>query len=196
MDAQLQLQMLTSELASIHMFNSRKGPKFYTMCLKVPYVVHPLDVLRMLQRLGFHNPEDHFVMWKAALFHDVLEDTTFSYENLVNLIGDQAAAIVLELTKYPDEDKDHYLSSFANKSDWALAIKVADRLCNVLDYKNDGNINYAAKYMMQAKPIFDLIQDTDDHVIKESHYIAMSVLINYILIDLDIYDEFCGIEGK
>ncbi len=101
-----------------------------------PYVTHPLEVARILADL--HLDADSIC---AALLHDVIEDTDFSYSDIAEQFGDTVADLVEGVTKLST-------SGFKNKQEAGIAsfqkmmqamikdyrvvlIKLADRLHNV-----------------------------------------------------------------
>ena len=104
--------------------------------LGVPYVIHPLDVVRELAIFGI-NRKDHVDVWQAALLHDVIEDTHVAEGTIAEMFGDKVLSIIKELTfrsrregesgkEYQKEKRDH-LASYSDKSVEALVIKVAHR---------------------------------------------------------------------
>ena len=101
-----------------------------------PYVTHPLEVARILADL--HLDADSLC---AALLHDVIEDTDYSYEDIAKQFGETVANLVEGVTKLST-------SGFKNKQEAGIAsfqkmmhamikdyrvvlIKLADRLHNV-----------------------------------------------------------------
>jgi (p)ppGpp synthase/HD superfamily hydrolase len=77
-------------------------------------------------------------LFLAALFHDLLEDTDLSYEDLKKAFGDHVAPIVKELTKPKNIGKEKWLESFDIASKEARIIKMADRIDNLLDMNLTG----------------------------------------------------------
>lgn len=113
-----------------------------------PYFLHPVAVAHKLFQVGIDDDE----MIKAALFHDVLEDTDVSEDVLRSCIGDIAFGYVKALTC--TGDKKEYLSALCQGCIRPLVIKVADRLCNIHDFAIDGD-SYAPVYYRKTEPIFD-----------------------------------------
>jgi len=135
------------------------------MLLRVPYIIHPLQVLQRIQRWGIDTPTpENCDFWKGILYHDAIEDTTATYDYLIGLIGKCSADIVMELTNTMDEDGGDYMASFVTKSIEAVVGKVADRLSNVDDFYLDSP-DYALKYLHKADPVFDVYRDRKDEVI-------------------------------
>ena len=111
-----------------------------------PYILHPIAVAKIVVSnigLGYKSIV-------AALLHDVVEDTTYTVDDLRNLFGDKVAAIVEGLTKIKtvldNEDKAEQKSMQAenfkrilltlNDDVRVVLIKLADRLhnCRTIEY--------------------------------------------------------------
>lgn len=60
----------------------------------VPYIEHPVEVAMMVARAGLGS-----VAVKAALLHDVVEDTGTTLEEIKRVFGDEVAGVVDELTE-------------------------------------------------------------------------------------------------
>ena len=107
-----------------------------------PYITHPLEVARILADM--HLDADAVC---AALLHDVLEDTDYSYSDLENRFGKVVADLVEGVTKLESEqflDKNAASKASFQKFMQAMSddfrvviIKLADRLHNLrtLGYK-------------------------------------------------------------
>lgn len=67
--------------------------------VKIPYIVHPLEVLKQVYTWGLTD-EDALI---AAANHDLLEDTDIDREYLVHLFGNRSVEIVDELTLIHDK---------------------------------------------------------------------------------------------
>lgn len=68
--------------------------------IRLPYFFHQMQVTRALYDLGLHESE-HLTVLLATLGHDTLEDTSCTYDELKEAIGQAAADIVVELTFDP-----------------------------------------------------------------------------------------------
>ena len=89
-----------------------------------PYYEHPLRVSNAMKKFG--DPD----LQKAALLHDVLEDTKIKEEELNNHYNKKIIRIVKELTKdkeLPKElSQEKYSKQLKNASDEAKLIKLHD----------------------------------------------------------------------
>lgn len=110
-----------------------------------PYIVHPIVVAAITARIS--NDE---MMVQAALLHDVVEDTSYSIEDLLDEFGDDVAHMVEGLTKIieirdeeliPSGSDERLINSALSfrkmliasiKDVRVLVIKLCDRLHNML----------------------------------------------------------------
>lgn len=92
------------------------------------YFEHPRRVSLKLLSFGFTDLIYHVV----AFCHDVLEDTDIELELFESIFGTEVAKTLLLLTKIEGESKTDYLKR-VNRSKVAVAVKMADKLDNVLD---------------------------------------------------------------
>jgi len=121
----------------------------------VPYLIHPIRVAMILRAAGFSEFKNTNLI-VAALFHDLLEDTDLSFEDLRQDYGNQVASIVKELSKPEDCNKDDWLNSFNSASKEAKIIKIADRIDNLLDMKStDWSVERQKKYANQGLIILE-----------------------------------------
>ena len=132
---------------------------------EMPYIVHPFEVLKLIVGLDIKDE----VMHNAALCHDIKEEAPhISYGEIEREIGTEAMEIVKELTFEPMRNgipthlqKAAYINGLACASPKALVIKLADRMCNSLDFmKHDQK--YAVKYWNKASVLCDAFHDRDD----------------------------------
>ncbi|WP_433215102.1 HD domain-containing protein [Dactylosporangium sp. CS-047395] len=91
-----------------------------------PYVEHLLEALEVLvDAIGVRDADT----LRAAVLHDVVEDTDTTIDEVRARFGERVAELVGWVTK--SEDRQLYLQSLRNAPDAALAVKLADRLSNV-----------------------------------------------------------------
>lgn len=85
----------------------------------------------------------------AALLHDTLEDTSTTYEELVQNFGKRIADLVNEVTHEGKADsKGYYFPRLKSKD--AILIKFADRLSN-LSRMNSWPLDRQAHYLRKSK---------------------------------------------
>lgn len=123
----------------------------------LPYVFHPLDVVKTLAGWGIKEQ----AVWRAALCHDVIEECGLVKFEIAEVIGDESADFVEELSFIPDptsgikpwRQKAEYMASFKTKSLESLVIKIADRVCNTWDFY-EVQSDYTPKYWAKADTLF------------------------------------------
>jgi (p)ppGpp synthase/HD superfamily hydrolase len=93
------------------------------------FVEHPIAVMRLLLEVGNGLPLQAYL---AAVLHDVLEDTTVTYEELRECAGEEVAEVVRLLTKKKgDCDFLPRLAASKDRYPYILLIKLADRIHNL-----------------------------------------------------------------
>lgn len=138
-----------------------------------PYIVHPESVVRMLKNWGFTDDADPVTMG-IAWGHDLLEETDITPEKIQELIGiDETAKDVLSGIKAltldnsiwfeNDADFDAFKQRYIEKiarfaTPEALAVKIADRLSNTLDFCMDNNPK-AKRYLQLGEPLFARVDE-------------------------------------
>lgn len=103
-----------------------------------PYFSHPARVAVLVNH--YKGPSSEVTTLAAAAYcHDLLEDTSVSYYDLVNAFGYPTASLVLELTTNPEmksgvgSKKEYLAYKLKHMTHWALVIKLCDRLDNLSD---------------------------------------------------------------
>lgn len=130
---------------------------------KRQYFTHPERVAGLVRQFkGDSHEVDQLVA--AAYCHDLLEDTSVTYYDLVNAFGYCVASLVMELTTNPEMkkgvgDKAKYLSyKLKHMTHWALVIKLCDRLDNISD-TNGCTQAWIDNYINETKYIIEYIQN-------------------------------------
>ena len=90
-----------------------------------PYYLHPLAVAKMLKEKGFS--EDYQI---AGLFHDLMEDTDATCEEIKNISNENIVEAVKLLTKTKGYVMSEYIGNI-EKNDIAKMVKLADRIHNL-----------------------------------------------------------------
>ena len=105
---------------------------------RTPYINHPIAVAEALSRLG--GIADLATLL-AAILHDTLEDTETTTRELEEEFGREVCQLVQEVTdnmSLPDPERKRLQIVHApHLSAAAQQIKVADKLCNLLDLTPD-----------------------------------------------------------
>lgn len=129
-------------VAIAHMGQKRKDGSLY--------IEHPHQVKKALVTWGVIDKD----ILAAALLHDVVEDTLLNLTDVEKVSNKRVAGIVNELTLVYNtpEEKQQLIDNFSSKSTEAIMIKVADRICNSLDFiKIDPE--YAVSYWVKGTGI-------------------------------------------
>lgn len=90
-----------------------------------PYITHPIAVAEKLRERGYG--EEYLI---TGLFHDLLEDTDATEEEILQFGGARVLAAVKRLTKYKGYRMEEYVASI-EADPIAKAVKGADRLHNL-----------------------------------------------------------------
>ena len=122
-------------------FAARAHSGQYRKGTKIPYIVHPLGVARILIQCGC---PDHVVI--AGILHDTVEDTSMTIEEIGREFGRDVAALVDAATE-PDNTavweirKSHTIGMVQTLSDEAAILVLADKVDNIRAIKEDLEAN-------------------------------------------------------
>ncbi len=114
--------------ADKHRYQRRKDPD------ATPYINHPLSVAELLARVGgVRDP----VVLIAAVLHDTVEDTKTTFDEIEARDGAAVRGVVAEVTDDKTLEKhvrkDQQVAHAAQASPRAKLVKLADKICNVMD---------------------------------------------------------------
>jgi len=96
-----------------------------------PMIIHPMEVAKMLEEYGF----DENVV-SAACLHDVVEDTSYTIEDIEREFGEDIAQLVYSVSE-PDkslpwkERKQHTIDTIKNMDCRKKIIACADKINNL-----------------------------------------------------------------
>ena len=107
------------------------------------YITHPVAVCEDVKRQGFG--EDYQI---TALFHDLLEDTNTTEEEIVLYGNEEILTAVKLLTKQKGYDMQAYIEAIKNNK-MAFAIKGADRLHN-LQCAQVAGVDFKRRYILET----------------------------------------------
>ena len=135
----------------------------------LPYVVHPTSVAFLLSHFKESKRHDELVV--AALLHDTLEDTDTDFIEIAEEFTPLVASLVLELTSDEEEideiGKNSYLiKKMIGMSSYALVIKLADRLSNIMDSPSSSYMN-DTKFMLKELEAGRQLTGTQKDIIEE-----------------------------
>jgi len=111
-----------------------------------PYINHPIAVAHVLATVGGVNDLTTLL---GAVLHDTLEDTDTTPEELEEKFGREVRVLVQELTDdkaLPKTERKRLQIEHARlASQRAQVIKVADKICNVLDVTYSPPANWSTQ---------------------------------------------------
>lgn len=137
-----------------------------------PYITHPARVVEMLETWGYSSDSipDALIL-ATAWGHDLLEDTNVTEEEIVGVAADPGQGhrllnCIRELTFKPgkvgkaeyDRLKKAYVQNLSKTSWEIVVVKMADRLCNTLDFCASGD-PWAVEYLRLGAPLFERIDE-------------------------------------
>ena len=110
-----------------------------------PYIEHPVKVAKMLKEHG-----DGYVI--AGLFHDLLEDTDATEEEILMLSSPEVLKAVRLVTKEKGYNMDDYIRRIL-EDPMAKAVKNADRIDNLTDAAN-ATVCFQRKYLKETEQYY------------------------------------------
>ena len=124
-----------------------------------PYINHPINVAKNVKKYIKSEELDNLII--CALLHDTIEDTNTTYYDIADNFGYFVASIVLELTTDKDMKnllgKTRYLQiKMKNMTNFALNIKLCDRLNNVMDLES-ATEKFKEKYTIETIEIMSYL---------------------------------------
>ncbi|NEN87990.1 MAG: HD domain-containing protein [Okeania sp. SIO3H1] len=127
-----------------------------------PYVTHPMRVATLLALSNVLNGplRSKKIVIKAALLHDVVEDTEYTVEDIRKEFGYSVAHLVKSLTKLPSESKEAYVRRCIQNSFDSCLIKIADRIDNLNEAKSSFSPEKLQKYLESSEFIYAVAADT------------------------------------
>jgi (p)ppGpp synthase/HD superfamily hydrolase len=111
----------------------------------VPYITHPLAVAD-----NFDLDKDQGPHKILAVLHDVIEDTSVTAEQLLDVFPDWIIKSIVALTHLPDESYADYICR-VNDDCMAAAVKMADLKDNLKDLTKKKHLQRIDKYQLALK---------------------------------------------
>jgi len=132
----------------------------------IPYINHPVAVMKLLSKFGESDTD----LLISALLHDVIEDTAKNEQEVQDLsdiilekFGENVLLTVIEVSDNKglpvEERKRLQIIHTTNLSERAKKLKIADKICNILDIKNNPPVNWPLerklRYLDWAKQVVE-----------------------------------------
>ena len=131
---------------------------------KTGYYEHPKAVVKMLEEFGVTDPLTLAIAWG----HDLIEEEKISDSVILRGVfqyGEKILEGLKKLTFQPDrayteelkaEQKMQYIRNLAkNSKPEILLVKIADRLCNTLDFIELSGVDEAFEYLKKGSILFE-----------------------------------------
>ena len=161
-----------------------------------PYINHPKRVAENIQEFKKSKYLNSLII--SAYLHDVLEDTDTTYNEIAETFSPLVASLVQELTNNEHQKKllgkTKYLEEkMIHMTNWALTIKLCDRLDNVSDLVN-GNIEFQKKYITETLKIINYLVNNRD--INNTQINLVSHILQKLYIQEQLTENQCDIIKK
>ncbi|MCR5452022.1 MAG: HD domain-containing protein [Lachnospiraceae bacterium] len=115
---------------------------------KSPYILHPVKVAMFLSDNGYDLRYQI-----VGLFHDLLEDTDTTTDELRDFCDEEMIEAIQLVTKSADYNEKEYIEAILNNP-IAKAVKNADRIDNLRDLKNQEDIEFRKRYLHDTEQYF------------------------------------------
>ncbi|MDA1335206.1 MAG: HD domain-containing protein [bacterium] len=149
------------------------GPDF------IPYVNHPIRIATMALRDLQLSP----AIIEAALLHDVVEDTTVTFEDLARDFDSPVIEILRDVTRRKDETRDAYMTRTKELHGVSKLLKSLDRFHNLLRSFTIKDVTYLERYIAESKDVY-LPEFLHNPVLSE-----FALFFNHLLDELEKYKE-------
>lgn len=141
----------------------------------IPYINHPIEVADYVMGALLNSKmdmEDIIDTVIAGLFHDLIEDTETSYEEIEDRFGKKVADMVMEATDDKSKDKivrkQLQIANASKKSHNAKIIKLSDQLSNLESLTVDPPIAWSVEriqgYFAWKYLIFVQLKDASEYL--------------------------------
>ena len=132
----------------------------------LPYITHiSLVSMEIMASLSSENKRNGDLAIQCALLHDIIEDTSITYEQFRNEFGTEVADGVKALTKNKNLEKKDQMKDCLKRIEkqpmevWM--VKMADRITNLQPPPSHWDLKKREEYREQAKQIYNSLKDAD-----------------------------------
>jgi len=141
----------------------------------VNYAYHPAETAYIVD--AFKRSKHLDILLTAALLHDVIEDCNISIEEIEKEFGSFVASIVQELTNDNEAikkfgKKQYMIYKVLTITNYALVIKLADRLHNIIDI-DGAEKSWREKYIDETQLLISVLRkfrkltNSQENIVKE-----------------------------
>ena len=139
----------------------------------LPYIIHPVEVATIVEEAGGTDE-----MIAAALLHDVIEDTEFTYEDIAEKTSPEVADLVQGMTEVSKpEDGNRKVRKamdrdfLAKQAPEVQTIKYADVISNTQDIRVY-DPKFAEVYVAEIKELLKVIDKGDPELYEKAKQIV------------------------
>jgi len=125
---------------------------------ELPYIVHLQGVVKIAKKYLYLIPKEyHDIIIKACWGHDLIEDPTVNYNGVKQVLGVKIADIIYRVSnekgKNRSERSNNKYYEGIKECDYAIFVKICDRISNMIYSKTYGNYNMFKMYKKEF-PLF------------------------------------------
>ena len=145
------------------------------------YEVHLVNVVSILFRHGIFISDKNYNILASAWLHDILEDTSISEQEFIDMFGKDIYDIVWSLTDGEAESRDDRKSIMYNKLVYnqdAIIIKLADRIANLEFSIINNNKKYINRYIRENRDLNSILENNIQTDLARSLLDYLNVLVN------------------
>jgi hypothetical protein len=161
----------------------------------LPYHVHLNDVANFAKKYKYLIPEDDYNdVYIAAWGHDIIEDAGLTYNDVKKVLGERVANIIYAVSNEKGRNRkeranDKYYEGI-KVDNYAIFVKLCDRLANITFSKLHGHTNMYVTYKKEAEHFKEkLYNGKYDEMWKELDNIEFTEKDTEYYPKIDIFNE-------
>lgn len=153
----------------------------------LPYIIHPIDVLKTLYDWGIDNDES--LLAASILHNDIYDYSEKEIQEIRTEFNDAVAIYLEDISKKKNVSKRQHMFNYGKETTvGAVIIELSDRVCHFKDFWNVGRQPKGVHVLLQAYPIYSWLLKNDyiiqgmysKQVFESIHYIIHSLIFNHI----------------